>query len=65
VARQQLDAVIATLRTLGRCEAACLNGWLNGLSYTDLARSLGGTRKTIESSVRRARRKLAAALDSP
>src|SRR3954452_8185479 len=59
LAREQLDAVIAALPTLGRCEAASLKGWLNGCTYTELARSLGGTRKTIECSVRRARRKIA------
>jgi RNA polymerase sigma factor (sigma-70 family) len=63
LAREQLDAVIAVLPTLGRCEAACLKGRLNGCTYTELARSLGGTRKTVESSVRRARRKIAAALE--
>jgi RNA polymerase sigma factor (sigma-70 family) len=63
LAREQLDAAIAVLPSLGRREAACLKGQLNGCSYTELARSLGGTRKTVESSVRRARRKIAIALE--
>jgi len=63
LAREQLDAIIAVVPTLGRCEAACLKGWLNGCTYTELARSLGGTRKTVECSVRRARRKITTALE--
>jgi RNA polymerase sigma factor (sigma-70 family) len=63
LAREQLETAIAVLPTLGRCEAACLTGWLNGCTYTELARSLGGTRKTVECSIRRARRKITTALE--
>lgn len=63
LAREQLNELVAALPTLSPRESQCLKGSLNGRAYLDLARSLGGTTKAVALAVRRARDKLAAAVE--
>jgi len=59
---EQLASVLRALPTLTPSERAALAMALNGLSYTRLAPTLGGTPKAASQAAYRARRKLAAAV---
>jgi RNA polymerase sigma factor (sigma-70 family) len=61
LALEQLTAMAAALPTLTPKERFCLQGELNGRSYTELAAAIDGTTRAVATAVARARRKLAAA----
>jgi RNA polymerase sigma factor (sigma-70 family) len=60
IAREQLDAMLATLPTLTALEREVLAGALNDRSQRQLAVDLGCSRKTVMITLRRIREKLAA-----